>query len=254
VAGADTPLLCFTSHGMDSHFDATDLLDDILMRLEEGPVVADMVQTKGLQSRWQRLPVALRLLLRPVIHPLRDRLFARARSRRWFFQVVSNSNAGAIRVNLKGREAAGLVDPADYDSLLDQLERDLAEIVDAETGKPVVRDVVRTKRLCNGEALDDLPDLFVRWTREKPITSLSSARIGVVTGRYPGPRTGDHRPTGYVWCRRPGLAPGIMPGMLPVETIAATCCRALGVSATGFDGPPIEAFAAALATDARRAA
>jgi predicted AlkP superfamily phosphohydrolase/phosphomutase len=254
AAGADTPLLCFTSHGMDTHFDATDLLDDVLMRLEQGPAVADMVQTKGLQSRWQSLPVGIRMLLRPIIHPLRDRLFARARSRRRFFQVVSNSNAGCIRINLKGREAAGVVDPADYDRVLDQLERDLAEIVDTETGRPIVREVVRTKRLCAGEALDDLPDLLVRWTREKPVTSVSSARIGVVTGHYTGPRTGDHRPTGYVWCRRPGLAPGVMPGALAVEAIAATCCRAVGVSTAGFEAPAIEAFASALAADVARAA
>lgn len=50
-----------------------------------------------------------------------------------------------IRVNLRGRERHGLVDPADYDTVLDEITETMRALVDARTGRPVVERVMRVR-------------------------------------------------------------------------------------------------------------
>jgi predicted AlkP superfamily phosphohydrolase/phosphomutase len=70
---------------------------------------------------------------------------------------------GFVRVNLQGREPAGIVEPADYERVLDDLERDLRELVDADTGEPVVDRTVRAVDAFGGGPPVRVPDLFVEW-------------------------------------------------------------------------------------------
>lgn len=71
---------------------------------------------------------------------------------------------GHIRVNVRGREPQGVVEPgAEYRQLLDRMETDLRALEDPVTTAPAVRTVHRTAELF-GEALPaQLPDLFVEW-------------------------------------------------------------------------------------------
>ena len=72
---------------------------------------------------------------------------------------------GYIRINVRGREAEGVVEPgAEYDGLCERITEGLRSFVDADTGEPVVAEVVRGERLYPGGArTHDLPDLIVRW-------------------------------------------------------------------------------------------
>lgn len=71
---------------------------------------------------------------------------------------------GYIRVNLRGREPAGCVEPgAEYEAVLADLEAAPLELRDADTGAAVVREVWRIDRECPGDKRDFLPDLVVRW-------------------------------------------------------------------------------------------
>lgn len=123
---------------------------------------------------------------------------------------------GFLRVNLRGREPEGIVEPgAGYESLLDRLETDLEQLADAETGRPVVKKVVRTTRNygCGPPAV--LPDLFVEWeptprfrrevlhpraalTQQKPISCPGSEETfhGFVAAA--GPSIGARGPVGDI--------------------------------------------------------
>lgn len=112
---------------------------------------------------------------------------------------IINDYSGAIRINLKGREPNGLVEQGkEYDTLCDELIRELGELINTETGKKAVSEVLRIDELCQGENIWDLPDLIVKWTGDAPIRALYSPRIGTVSGENPDKRTGAHRPYGLL--------------------------------------------------------
>jgi predicted AlkP superfamily phosphohydrolase/phosphomutase len=66
-----------------------------------------------------------------------------------------------LYVNLKGRERRGIVEPEEYDKLLDQLEKDLLELVDPRNGNDVVTLITRTHRDFHGPHVDIGPDIIV---------------------------------------------------------------------------------------------
>ena len=131
-------------------------------------------------------------------------------------KVLENANwskyatdlEGLIRVNLRGREPMGIVEPgADYEALLDRIEAEVRALVEPSTGQPVVADVLRTDRVFPGPRRDYLPDLIVVWERAAPVTTVSSAAVGAVAAPS-----------------RPGLPPG-RPGRYgAVRSASASGC------------------------------
>jgi predicted AlkP superfamily phosphohydrolase/phosphomutase len=111
---------------------------------------------------------------------------------------------GQIRINLRGREARGVVDPAGYDAACDGIEALLRECRDTRTGGPIVAGIERTSRpdrLGPSEA-----DLVVTWEGaplgfDHPV----HGRIGPLPYRRPGGHTGG---TGVAWLAGPGIAAG----------------------------------------------
>jgi predicted AlkP superfamily phosphohydrolase/phosphomutase len=70
--------------------------------------------------------------------------------------VIPSEQHGWIRLNLQGRESAGIVPMSDFDRTLDELEEMLRELR-SPSGEPIVADVKRT-------AVDNfLPDMIVYW-------------------------------------------------------------------------------------------
>ncbi|MCZ7647348.1 MAG: alkaline phosphatase family protein [Planctomycetota bacterium] len=68
---------------------------------------------------------------------------------------------GGIYLNLKGREKWGAVNEAERSLVLDAVEGTLLKLKDPETGKPIVRRVLRGERLYRGALAERLPDLQV---------------------------------------------------------------------------------------------
>lgn len=65
-----------------------------------------------------------------------------------------------IYVNLAGREPDGIVAPADYDSVCDEIADRLMELKDPDDGAPVADRVYRRDEVMQGPAAVDAPDLF----------------------------------------------------------------------------------------------
>lgn len=137
---------------------------------------------------------------------------------------------GCVRVNLRGREPHGIVEPGEeYERLCDDLTGALLELVDPDTGARAVRKVIRTDGQLPGPRRDFLPDLVVRWSADSPIGALCSPRVGTVTGVSPDGRTGTHTPPGFVVARGPGVAPGSIPEGAHVRDLAPTILDRFGV-------------------------
>jgi predicted AlkP superfamily phosphohydrolase/phosphomutase len=78
--------------------------------------------------------------------------------------AIPSWDEGFVRVNLKGREPEGIVEPGmDYETLLDRLEGDLMKLVDPKDGRPAVDQVVKTAEMFRNGPPVSLPDLFVSW-------------------------------------------------------------------------------------------
>jgi len=77
---------------------------------------------------------------------------------------------GAIRINLKGREPAGIVEPGnDYEKLLDKIICKLREINDPESGKKINISVFKGREVYSGEHADEGPDIVFYFDKYMPV-------------------------------------------------------------------------------------
>jgi len=239
--GPETVVVVFTGPGMGPDYTANHMLDRILRRLESGAGAAGTTFVDGLKSTYRRIaPPLLRNSLRKVAERSEEAMLIKDRKQRKYFAIPHNENAGAIRINLIGREPNGKVRPgAEYDDICATLKEDLMSIVNAETGEPLVSQVVKVAETCHGDHINELPDLLSVWHRPAPINKVRSPKIGEIGGSYPGNRTGDHTPRGLFFLRAPGVEPHEISEPVSVMDIGATISRFLGISTAELDGVPI---------------
>jgi predicted AlkP superfamily phosphohydrolase/phosphomutase len=228
----------FTSHGMGPHYDATFMLDEILVRLDPRPG-AWLRRWQREYSRYKR--GAQKRLLRRALPPAPPMI-----SHRRFFAVPNNDAHGAIRVNLIGREPKGKVRPgAEFEAVYQELREGLMAIINRDNNQPIVRDVVRAEDWYPGENLDDLPDFFIEWNRSEPIERVASPQIGEFEKAFNGVRTGDHKPSGFFWAAGahvPQSAKSEATNQkVSVMDFAPTLAEMLNVPDGDFDGQPIQA-------------
>jgi predicted AlkP superfamily phosphohydrolase/phosphomutase len=132
---------------------------------------------------------------------------------------------GRIRINLKGREAAGTVEPDDYDSVCATLASLLHECRDSITGKPVVASIDRADRAPHELGPTEC-DLLVVW-KGGPC-GLVHPRLGAI-GPLPYRRTGGHTgETGVAYVSGPSIKPGNYPGRSAFDVVP-TVVEMLGV-------------------------
>lgn len=221
VASApDADVFVFALHGMMENSARVDLLDAMLARVLHGPEAAQ--PKRGLLRRFgEAIPVPLRrALTRSVPAGLRNRLITRWNtggtdwSRTPAFTLRADL-AGYIRINLQGREPAGIVPPAEWGPICDRIAEGLATFRDADTGDPLIQAIDRaTDVFPRGQRTDRLPDLIVRWrpTSGAPHAAIQSPLFGRIEratpGRIPNGRSGNHRAAGFIIARGAGIAAG----------------------------------------------
>ena len=243
VLGHDTFLLVLATHGMGPRYDAAAALDSVLRRLDgiDVPKASGTIET--VRKMWLRLPGVVRGPFRRMADLIYDAPRQRERATRRFFAIPTTDNCGGIRLNLRGREPKGLVDPGPpFHELCDWLERELLSLVNTATGAPAVKRVLRGDLLFPGPFRNQFPDLVVEWNDEAPIPTVRSQRVGELRVESPNPRTGDHRPEGLVLARSTDLAPHALEGAMALVDLAPTLAARLGVELSGIDGKPVRDF------------
>jgi predicted AlkP superfamily phosphohydrolase/phosphomutase len=146
-----------------------------------------------------------------------------------------------LRVNLRGREPEGLVEPgAEYAALLRELEADLRLLVDADTGEPAVRAVARTVDLFGDSAAPSLPDLFVSWKPGRFMERVLHPRAVLEQRRPDFYRRSDHSQHGFVAAAGPQLPCLGAVGELSPLDLAPTFLALLGAPVPeAMDGKPL---------------
>jgi predicted AlkP superfamily phosphohydrolase/phosphomutase len=144
------------------------------------------------------------------------------------FALPTFAVEGFIRINLKGREPQGIVEPENYHELCDELTRELYDLKDARTGKGAIKKVVRTRE----NPLDRDPGLpnadLVVVMADCPSDLVESRRFGRI-GPVPYHRTGGHPPEGFLIAKGPGIAPGSKLPEGHVVDLPPTILKLMGV-------------------------
>jgi predicted AlkP superfamily phosphohydrolase/phosphomutase len=253
AAGPDATVYVNLSHGMQSHYDGTCLLDPVLWRLDEYASGLDELGSfsKALDVVANTMPRGARRRTLASAFDARRRLQSRAgpigadgrpvdipgwgARRRWWMQP-NDSVHGAIRLNLEGREANPRVRRAHKAAIEGWLANRLYELVNVATGEPAIEKVHFTDDHYPRTAGDAMGDLIIDWNRSAPIDSVWSPATGVVHAPYEEWRTGDHHPEGLLLVAGPDVTPGVRPNPIPVMDIAPTLAASLDVEMTGVDG------------------
>jgi predicted AlkP superfamily phosphohydrolase/phosphomutase len=237
-ADSETTVLVVCSHGMSAHYDASYLLDEVLRRLEGRPASVPRVFLNRARKIWKTLPLSFTERFATIATRVSRKPDPDDRRHRCCFVVPTNANSPGIRLNLIGREPDGKLQPGeDKERFVAQLVEDLYELTEPSDGRQLVKEVIRSEERFVGENTNLLPDFFVRWNREKPITGVSSPKIGTILQEdYSTKRTGDHRPGGLFFLRGPGIEPGIRLPTGRDEDFASTISGLLGVELPDVEG------------------
>jgi predicted AlkP superfamily phosphohydrolase/phosphomutase len=155
------------------------------------------------------------------------------RSQRRFYDVSPSNTTGGVRINLKGRDRHGVVEPDAFDRVCAELKQSLIEIVSEDTGKPIISKITMTRDLYRGPLAHRFPDLLLEWNKAGPIDRVVSPRIGRLSRSHPRVRTGDHvQKRGAYLALGPGIAPGFSERLAKPIDVAPTIAALLG------DGDP----------------
>ena len=122
--------------------------------------------------------------------------------------ALPSFSEGYVRLNVRGREAQGIVEPERYDEACGRITAELHRLTNPRTGTPAVRHVVRTRVGANdagGERPSDA-DLIVLWDGV-PMDVVDHPRAGRI-GPVPFKRSGSHVHRGFLMACGPGIAEG----------------------------------------------
>jgi predicted AlkP superfamily phosphohydrolase/phosphomutase len=271
----NTIVFLLATHRMAHNIGANFLLEEILEKLSylKRTPPATVFQQQGIIRRivsfakgeWKKLPDPIQEALKPALFPLYNSAkniiigdeysLISSRMDLKYCKCFPHQNGNlisGIRINLLGREPSGLVRPGkELEDLCRKISEDLLNIVEKDSGKPVVKRVLKTSELFQGEHIDNLPDLLVEWSEDKLIGSkglsngtfyrlqLTSYKIGIITGEYTYCRTGDHRPEGLFIVFGPGIKPGFIGRTISIMDFAPTFLNLFGIRKPDLDGKPI---------------
>ena len=212
AAGPQAVSVVVTSHGMGPLIGGPQLLDEVLVRLGAGSGKGSAAQIRS------RLPPGARGAIRRLTPaPLRRRLQRAAGSLETPLEAPATRAIalpgdvnGFIRLNLRGREPNGAVEPGpEAAAELAHLRAAMLELKDPATGEPLVTEVLSAEEAFGPDHHRDVPDLIVRFRDDLGIIeSCVSERVGRVSAPHRvAKRTGDHTWRSRLWVVGEGIEP-----------------------------------------------
>jgi predicted AlkP superfamily phosphohydrolase/phosphomutase len=244
----DADVLVFSEVGMGANRSRTDVLPEMLRRVlgdsggdrgQPGSLIWRVRST--VPPRWrlrvtQAVPDAVALRLWAFLQ-MRGVDWSRTRA----FALPSDHDA-YIRLNVRGRERDGIVEPSEVDALMDEIDAGLRSFSDPD-GAPWAADVHRVAAALGSGANDGhLPDLLVTWN-DRPTgrdDTASSPEFGTVKRRGSGVgRAGNHNEGSWILAVAGGAEPRGPTRAARLVDLPATICALLGADTAGLAGEPL---------------
>jgi predicted AlkP superfamily phosphohydrolase/phosphomutase len=94
-------------------------------------------------------------------------------------KVFSGEHPSTLRINLKGREEQGIVEPHEYDDLRERLIDELEGLKNPFNGQKLIEKVYRREALYHGHYVSNAPDLIIH-----PVGFAYQIKGGRFTSRY----------------------------------------------------------------------
>jgi predicted AlkP superfamily phosphohydrolase/phosphomutase len=163
------------------------------------------------------LPTAARGYLRGRMPGMRDMVVSLSSSAPvdWSrTRAYSAGMYGNIFINLKGREAQGIVAQSEYRALCDEIRERLLRLEDPDSGERVVEAVHHRDEVYSGPFVADAPDLLIHWKDYAYFTKKGIDRAGQIFSSdltldaSNFPHTGTHRIDGIFLARGACIRPG----------------------------------------------
>jgi predicted AlkP superfamily phosphohydrolase/phosphomutase len=154
--------------------------------------------------------------------------------------ALPSDGPGFVRLNLKGRERDGIVEPGEAETLLNEISEGLQTFVEP-SGEKMVASILRSCELdAAGANSSSLPDLVVVWspTPDAPLRVVTSPRFGDVVRHGVGSgRSGNHCEGSWAFVV-PGGSGKHAPDVGSVRDIdlASTVCAAMEVPRDDLPG------------------
>ena len=146
----------------------------------------------------------------------------------------------SIWINLKGLKPQGIVDPADYDALVNHIIAKLAELKDPRNGRPVINRVYRRDEIFHGPFANEGADLVLDWWSENSLFSTHPSfpedtdKPALIIREHKPTETsewgGTHRLHGILIARAPALKMGAEIENAHLIDLAPTILHVLRVS------------------------
>ena len=232
AAGSHANLLLAALAGIGTENTWSHQLDPLLARFEHGPEPRQRSFYDRIGGTWNKLSHGYKRLLLPLKSYLRERYYVPRRRTARAFACPINEENGAIRVNLKGREPLGRVQPgAQYEDLCRELAEALRELRDVESGLPLIDELVHVPSRLGIDPLSisRVPDLIVVWSRRKTINRVESARLGQLERAFRPSRLGDHVVDGLLVTLGPAWGTSRSSERVSVLDIAPTIAQLQGL-------------------------
>ena len=231
AAGDDALVIAFSLFGMGANYHGTHLVEEVLRQAAgaaPSPVtrLLDQVRRGVPSSLRRRTPMPVAELARSMrirnerAKPYRVLPFDLATTALRIAAADSHTDAQGVRhVPLAARRE--LVDV-------------LGAIVDPDSGRPLVEEVVFTTDAYPGAA--SFIDAFVVWDASAPITTVLLDGVGAIHRPTPPLRSGNYRPGGWFVAAGPGIAPSADPTCCAIADLGATVAAQLDVVLTTTEG------------------
>jgi len=257
AVGDDTTVIVTSADGMGANYSGCHLMPELLHRMDlfHGGSVGggDAAQAKPKAGFLQALRQAVPLGFRQSVTRCMPRRMRYQLEMKWVNSsidwsksrvfCVPNSNEGYFRVNLAGRDPAGVVRAGlEYDEILGRLREELAGLRGPQTGLPAGERITLVDGVYAGARRPDLPDAVISWNgAARVVDEIETQGFGSIR-KQPGYATspfytGNHRATAFAatWGRDSrGPAVASVPHVLD---IAPTILTLLGVDAPAhFEG------------------
>ena len=259
-----TTVLLVSGDGMGPNYSGSHILNDLLARMklfnsipssangaagiqkgETRAAKADLMSTvRNMIPKSFRVAVSRALLPRSV----NEKLSLRWKTAGISWQhtrafLIENANEGYIRINLKGREPQGIVEPGkEYEELCEDLYQTVKNAINPANGKLAAHTVYKTDDIYDGPCRGHMPDVIVNWNDDAKVTTeLLTEKYGLARSAQPGYAltpyyTGNHRPTAFAVAVGPDIARGNILDGTSILDLAPTILSHFGITPPDYMG------------------
>jgi predicted AlkP superfamily phosphohydrolase/phosphomutase len=256
-----TTVLLASGDGMGPNYSGSHILYDLLTRMKLFNNMSETANpggvSNGIASRRSRdlvstlrnmVPKSLRVAISRTLLPrkVNERLSLRWKTAGISWQhtrafLIENANEGYIRINLKGREPQGIVEPGrEYESLCDEIFQAAKTMTNPSNGKPAAGAVYKTDDLYRGPCRSQMPDVIISWNDDARVTTeLMTQKYGIARSAQAGYAvtpyyTGNHRPTALSIAVGPGVSAGRVLNDTSILDLAPTILKFFNITVPDY--------------------